>query len=202
MQDFISQDLIDHLSHYFDENIRDMTIYNYIVFCTACAKADFKPSNWESTILPALKTFAFRFYLNNLRGFDWPEFALRLHKLGYCDPRFIQRIIYSKNAKLQKSYDQNKIAKLKEILEQENVTSSDSSEESDSESSDTDGQSNDDVLYDDLKDMLGANKIWSNVKIAKRVTVPYVLKMNLVSGDLLPFPKEPSIRDVNEDELL
>lgn len=192
------------MSKYFEEDLRELNVADYIIICTACARANYTPSNWESSILGALKTFKFSLYLTSLRNFDWAEFALNLDKLGYCNIKLMRNIVRSKYFQSQKCYDKNKIKKLQDILEREDAVSSDFSDESNSESSDSDDTSTDDELpiYDDLKNMFGVSKIWPNVQVDKKLTIPYVLKMDLRTGDFLPFSKAPSIRNSSDNELL
>lgn len=197
--------MIEHLSTYFEGDLRDLSVADYIILCTACAKTSYTPANWESTILNALKTFKFGIYLNGLRNFDWAQFALNLNQIGHCDTRLIHKIIQSKYFRAQKCYDQNKIDQLQEILEREGASNlTDSGDESDCESSDSEYTSSEDesLLYDDLKNMFGVTKIWRNVRVNDKLTVPYVLKMDLRTGDFLPFSKAPSIRHTNDNELL
>lgn len=201
-------DLIEHLSKFFelkDDDMRQLTVADYIIICNACAKADYKPTNWNSTILEALKTFKFSIYLTGLKHFDWAKFALNLEKLGYCDVRLIRNILSSKHLQNHINYDPVKFDRLREILEREDVSSSDLSdfsEDSDSESTSSDETDDEPPLYDDFKSMFGANKIWPNVRIDNKLTIPYVLKMDLKSGDFLPFIQAPSVRHELKNELL
>lgn len=182
------------------EQIRELNIRDYIILCTACAKAEYKPSNWEENILEALKTFNFSMYLTGLGSFDWAQFVMRLDSLGYCDIRLIRNILNSTFLRKQKWFDQSKVDKLVDILEREDATISNSdSESSSNEYTDTDDEL---PLHSDLKEMFGASKLWSNVRIDKKVTVPFLLKMDLQTGDFIPFSKEPSIRNIAENELL
>lgn len=203
-QDFVSQELIEHLSTYFGGDLRELNVADYIIICTACAKANYTPSNWESAVLGALKTFKFSLYLTSLRNFDWSEFTLNLNKLGYCHTQLMRNVVRSKYFQSQKCYDKNKIKKLQEILEREDALSSDFSNGSSSESSDIEGTTTDDEppLYDDLKHILGVSKFWTNVQVDKKLTIPYMLKMDLRTGDFLPFSKTPSIRNSADHELL
>lgn len=192
-------ELIDHLSKNFEtpEQIRQLNIRDYIIFCTACAKADYKPSNWEENILGALKTFNFSIYLTGVGSFDWAQFVLRLDQLGYCNIRLIRNILNSTYLQKQKWFDHSKVDKLQEILEREDATFS---------GTDSEWSSNEDTcdelpLHDDLMEMFGATKLWSNVSIDKKVTVPYLLKMDLHTGNFIPFTKEPSLRHITVDEL-
>ncbi|XP_055313030.1 uncharacterized protein LOC129574689 [Sitodiplosis mosellana] len=201
---FVSVDLIEHLSKFFEikDDMRDLTVVDYIIICTACVKADYKPANWNKTIIEALKTFKFSIYLTSFGNFDWAQFALYLEKLGYCDTRLIRNILNSKHLQKQKSYDPVKLDKLTEILEREDVSSSESSNDSDDESSSSDDTDGEPPLYDDLKGMFGIDKIWPNVRIDSKSTIPYLLKMDLKSGDFLPFTQAPSVRRKENNELL
>lgn len=197
--------MIEHLSTYFEGDLRDLSVADYIIICTACAKASYTPTNWDSKVLSALKTFKFGLYLTSLRNFDWAQFALNLDQIGYCDRHFIRKIIQSKYFRSQKCYDQKKIDKLREILERECANhSAELSDESDTESSDSEYTSSDDEspLYDDLKNMFGVTKVWENVRVSEKLTIPFVLKMDLRTGDFLPFSKAPSIRQTSDNELL
>lgn len=211
-QDFTSHELIECLSQFFDENIQHFTEVDYIIFCKACANANYKPANWESKILPVLKTFKFDIYLSRLNDFNWAEFVFDLNKLGYCDTRLIQKILSSKYLQSLNWYTQNNVEKLKEILNRHDTTTNDFCEESDIESLD---ESDDEIttakvelgdespLFRDLTNMFGANKIWSNVRIERKLMIPYVLKMDLQTGEFLSITKEPfSPRHIDSNELL
>ena len=149
-----------------------------------------------------MKTFKFDIYLTAFGNFDWAQFALNLDKIGYCDIQLIQVILNSKHLQKQKCYDPAKLDKLKTILEREGVSSSESSDESDDESSSSDDTDDELPLYDDLKSMFGVNKIWPNVRIDSKLTIPYVLKMDLKTGDFLPFTEAPLARHKENSELL
>lgn len=176
--------------------------------CRACAKTSYKPPNWDSTILKAMKTFKFGFYLTALRNFDWAEFVLDLEKLGYCDTDLLYKIIHSKYFQSQKCYDSNKMNRVREILERKSVKVGDTSDLSDddssSDSSDSDYISSDDEspLYDDLTKMFGVTKVWRNFRLDKKLTIPFVLKMDLRNGDFLPFSSITSMRYISDHELV
>lgn len=193
--------LTEHLSKVFEsvDDARKLTVRDYIVLCTACARADYKPENWNY-ILEALETFRFDYYINNLGDFDWAEFALNLHKLGYCDPKSIRKIVHSKYLQKQRKYDERKINKLREILEREDTSSS--SSDSDSLSSSDDELENDDRLYADLKGIFGSNKIWTNVYIDSDIRIPFVMTMNLQSGDFLSNRGKPFSQASVDNQLL
>lgn len=206
LQGIVSQSLIEHLTTFFEtKDVRKFTLTDYIILCTACARSDYTPPNWDS-VLQVLKTYKFNLYLSSFKGFDWFQFAIDLDKVGHCDIRMIQKIVNSKYLQTTEFCNQNKIEKLREILKRENASSSDSSssDESDSESSESSDESSADDLsfYEDLRSMFGASKIWQKVKIGERLSIPYVLKMDLRSGDFLPFSKDCSVRDVTDNELL
>lgn len=205
----MSQELIDHLSKFFEGDLQKQTVADYIIFCTACAKANYTPPNWESTILKALKTFKFGIYLT--RNFDWAEFVLNLDKLGYRDTQLLRKIINSKYLQSHHCYDENKAKKLKNILKREDGSSSDFVEESESDSSDSDSSDSEDAttdrtaslsLHRDLLNMFGVGKIWPNVRVDQKLTIPYMLKMDLSTGDFLLYSEKPSVRYVGDNELL
>lgn len=204
LQGFVNVDLIEHLSKFFElsDGRKDLTVVEYIIICNACARANYKPANWNPVILEALKTFKFDLYLTAFGNFDWAQFALNLDKLGYCDIQLIRTILNSKYLQKQKSYDPAKLNKLKTILEREGVSSSSSGDESDDESSSSDDTDDELPLYDDLKSMFGVNKIWPNVRIDSKLTIPYVLKMDLKTGDFLPFTEPPLAPHKDTNELL
>ena len=146
-----------------------------------------------------------------MNNFNWAEFVFDLNKLDYCDTRLVRKILSSKQLQSQNWYNQPNIEKLKEILDRY-----DSSEESDGESSESEDEfttiSSDDIrdgspLSKDLSKMLGANKIQSNVQIERHLIIPYVLKMDLQSGEFLPISKTCtkmsfSSRYIDNNELL
>lgn len=92
---------------------------NYIILCTACAKADYTPANWE-TFLGAMKIFPFDFYMSKYTRFDWAQFALDLDQLGLRDLILMRKIVNSNHVE-DGCYDPAKVEKLNEILQEENV---------------------------------------------------------------------------------
>lgn len=205
-QGITNVELIEHLSEYFNskDDLRKLTVADYIIIVRACDGAGYKPKNWDSHIVQALKTFKFSIYLSGLGGFDWAKFALTLNKLGCSDTRLIKNILKSKHLQKQKCYDERKLKQLKDILDHEvaySVLSDDFESEMTLSSSE---ESTDDELtfYDDLKSMFGADKIWTNLQISDGLEIPYVLKMDLKSGDFLPLTERPSIQSHRTDELL
>lgn len=208
LQDFVSVELIECLSKEFDANMRKMGIFEYIVICTACIKANYTPPNWDSSILSALKTFKFGYYLTNIKDFDWVQFALNLYELGHCDISLIRKILNSKYIRSQKWFDQNKADKLEAILDREDALSSDSSDSSESSSDGESSSESDEIdtdempLFKDLKNIIGENKIWPNVRVSRTLRVPYMLKMDFRSGDFLESSNVPSVHDIRDDELL
>lgn len=199
-------ELIENLSEYFnsEDDLRKMTVANYIIIIRACDGAGYKPKNWDSHIVEALKTFKFSHYLSALGGFDWAKFALILNKLGCLNTQLIKNILKSKHLQKQKCYDEQKLNQLKDILDHE-VASTVPINDFESEMTlSSSGETTDDelTLYEDLKSMFGANKIWTNLQISDGLEIPYVLKMDLKSGDFLPLTERPSIQSHRTDELL
>lgn len=187
---------------YFEsEDMQKLDVHDYIVLCTACIKADYTPPNWE-TILQRLKSFKFSYYLSNFGQFDWLQFAIDLDKLGHSDIDLIRKIINSKYMQSKRFYHPSKIENLKKILERENASYSDTGDVSDSQSSDSEHMDGAPSFHDDLKRMFGANKIWTKLRIDSKLTLPYVLKIDLESGDFLPILKEPTTEDTTDEELL
>lgn len=194
-------ELTEHLSKVFEsvDDARKLTVGDYIILCTACARADYKPKNWDY-ILEALKTFKFYIYINALGDFDWADFALNLYKLGHCNLKFIRKIVFSKHLQKKRKFDEKKINKLREILERED--SSSSSSDSDSLSSSDDDLGNDEDLFADLKGIFGPNKFWTNVYIDSEITIPFVMKMDLQSGDFLSTRGKPFSQHSEDGKLL
>lgn len=199
-QDFTSSELIECLSKF-----SDFTVFHYIIFCKACAKANYKPANWDTKIRPTLETFKFDIYLDRRFQFNCAEFVFDLDKLGYCDTRMIHKILRSR------WYTENNVEKLKEILNRYDANDSSHHKESDIESLESDDEiteanreiGDESPLFKDLTHMFGANKIWSSVRIARKLKIPYVLKMDLLTGEFLPITKDPfSPRHIDNDELL
>lgn len=194
-QDFTSSGLIEYLSEYFNENVQQFTLKDYIIFCKACAKAEYKPVNWESNVYPALKTFKFGLHLDKLSDFNWAEFVFDLDNLGHRDARLIQKILNRKSFRSSSWYNQENIEKLKGILSQCDPAATNIAEVWDSESFDSDDEmaTPDSPLYKDLSNMFGSNKICTNVCIEGNFTIPYVLKMDWQSGEFLPITEVQSL---------
>lgn len=161
--------------------------------------------------MPTLKTFKFDIHLNKLNYFDWAVFVFQMDKLGHCDTRLIHKILKSKHLQSQKWYNPRNVEKLKEILNREGASVSDFNEETDRENHDEIVAIEDEIVatttkindhfHKDLVNMFGANKISTNVRVEKNLIIPYVLKMDLQSGEFLPITTAPS-PSRRSDELL
>lgn len=200
LQNLKSTDLIDHLSSFFDSDDSKscLQINDYLSLCIACSQANYKPSNWDSKILPAIKTFGFHRYLLDVEKFDWIRFAVILNSLGFNDIMLIKSITETRFTESIDSYHKSDMKKLQDILAREN--SSSGSSEMCRHSSPTNEMKS--LLKQDLENMIGAKRLWTDLNVNARLTIPFVLKMNLRSGDFLPITDKPTKQSVGEDELL
>ncbi|XP_031621528.1 uncharacterized protein LOC116339655 isoform X2 [Contarinia nasturtii] len=192
---FVSESLIDRLSTYFQskESLRQLTFHDYLIICRACHKSGYKPKNWQSKIVDALKSFNFSVYLNTLGSFDWVKFALSLNDLGYCDTQLIESILKAEYIKKKHNYDVEQLEKLQEILDQKNADLAKDNIAVDNEYGLKEAFVNASAenvpcsVYKDLKSMFGDNFIRENVQIKANLKIPFVLKMDLESGNFLPI---------------
>lgn len=84
--------MIDFLSNIFNtDEYRKLEIDNYETFLTACKNASYKPTNWDTKIVPAIKQAP----LHQTILFRQIDLALTLHKLGIHHDDFIKYILSS-----------------------------------------------------------------------------------------------------------
>lgn len=152
--------------------------------------------------------------MTRLNHFNWAEFICDLDKLGYRDERLVHKILNSKYLQSFSWYNDENIEKLKEILHRcDTTTHNFLEEESDSECLENDDEMTaeraaaeirtESPLFKDLSNMFGANKIWSNARITGNLKIPYVLKMDIQSGEFLPITDVPtSSQYIQNNELL
>lgn len=184
------------------DDLRKSTFKHYHILCTACARAAHTPPNWDF-VLRALQTYRFAIHFHsNVKVFDWLQFAIELKELGHCDIWLIREILGSKKLQESKFYDPSKIKELREILERENSCTDRASNDGLTSPTISENSGNDLQFYEDLKSMLGASKIWQNVRVGAGLMVPYALKMDLRSGCFLPFSNEPFVQEILDSELL
>lgn len=150
-------------------------------------------------------------YLSRLNDFNWAEFVSDLDKLGYHDHVLIQKILSSKYLQSLSWYSRDNVEKLKEILSRCDETTNNYCEELDSEGSESDDEvttaeaerRDESPLFEDLSNMFGSNKVCSNVRINRKLKIPYLLKMDLQSGEFLPITEEQTLtRHIGNNELL
>lgn len=210
----MSKNLIDHLSQYFQskESVRQLTISEYIVMCRACRTAGYKPDNWQSHIVNALKSFNFSIYLPVLENFNWAKFALTLYDLGYCDTQLIENILQTnyihKNCdaaqldELEAIFDNRLVELFKQhknnIINNQSQSNIDRSEYyeiwDDKEYDNSFDAAHLSPVYNDLKYMFGANFVWYNLQIDSNLKIPFVLKIDGKTGEFLPIYEKPTLQ--------
>lgn len=89
------QQCIDIMSQHFEKVIFHSNVHFFIDLCSACEKCEYRPANWKSIIMPALKNFEFQKYIEQYPNFHWPSFVLKLHSLGYDDVDLIKALVKS-----------------------------------------------------------------------------------------------------------
>lgn len=88
--------MIDFLSTVFNtDEHRKLEIDDYGTFCTACKKANYKPSNWDIKVVPAIKQAK----LQETTLYKQIELALTLRKLGIHHDDFIKHVLNSAELK-------------------------------------------------------------------------------------------------------
>ncbi|XP_055313003.1 uncharacterized protein LOC129574678 isoform X2 [Sitodiplosis mosellana] len=195
---FASTQLIDFVSIAFNKTYWNnkhvfVEVDDYGIFCTACEKANYKPTNWESNVVPAIK----RAKLQESNFFKQVDLALTLHKLGIQHAAFIENFFNSaqlthwhknnkKLAEVHKAYSIGTPLEVAEPKTQKNVTPYMS------------------WLALDLEKFIGANKVLNNVIVSDDLTVPLVLKVNTETGNFLDMKERTERQNLicNKNELM
>lgn len=108
---------IDCLSKLFEKESFELDVHIFIQMCSACGKYDYKPSNWETSICPALQSFDFRLHIDEVKNFNWPEFVWKLHSLGHCDTELIEAVLGSSKFKKSIYIDYVKMIQFETLIE-------------------------------------------------------------------------------------
>lgn len=164
--------------------------------CIACEKTHHTPSNWSTHILPALQATKFEKYLGN-RNIDWLQFALTLNSLGFRNDNLIQRVTSTRYIESLPSFDHEVYKELKTISKSER--SADDANDSISQIRPIGSKS---LLYQDLENLVGPQKLWPNFAVNQHFTIPFVLKMDLNSGEFMDLMTAPSLQSMKSHELL
>lgn len=104
---------------------------------------------------------------------NWPMFACQLHSMEIYRPQLIETILNN-----EKSLEKFKVYLdfLKDIqtISTENSTYNDSNKK----------------LAEDLLDIVGSNKLFESVRIGTNLTIPFLIKVDKITRNLLPFDKQ------------
>lgn len=141
--------------------------------CCACEKYDYKPSNWDASIFPALQSFEFCAHIDELENFSWPEFALKLYSLGHCDSKLIEAVLRSTKFK-DSIYNDC----LQEIL---------MNRDSKDLHNDLPNLIQLQTLIKNLEEIFGSQNIVIDHRVDEQCTIPFLLLVNLKTKEFLPI---------------
>lgn len=198
--------LATYIGSCYDNNLSDrLTPDDFITLCFLCDKNDYKPSSWESKMLPALKSFNFCSYIEEYPRSDWPRIAISFYRLGHFDMNLINLLLRSPSVKRGKKYND-----LLEILRKENPESLSPSEKV--EVVKNQGKAGEEpaikttalleTLYENLRTIVGPNKIQRDYRLDCQTIIPFIVKSNLSTGNLLRLDDVPKINELEADEVL
>lgn len=175
--------MIEFLSTVYDNNDQSelneiLKSKDYVTLCTACEKANYKPLNWETRMVPAIEkapTFGIEYYMQI-------EYALTLNKLGIYQNELIENLM--KSTAIERIFKNNE--KLHEVYRI---------------------YGNDDEKYanwsryaiwlkSDLEKFLEPQKVLTNVVINKDVTIPIVFKINTTTGEFIDLNENSFKKDL------
>lgn len=148
--------------------------------------------NWDSKILPALKAFNFREHINTESKLTWFRFAVTMNSLGYCDIDLIGALLNSPNSKNSPYFNALREIYTKECPDKMQEIDKDLSSNEKLETS----------IHDSLRDIIGAEKIWIDHRLDDQLSIPFVLKIDLRTEDLLHINEAPTFGSVKINEML
>lgn len=147
--------------------------------------------NWETNILPLLKNLQFDKHLNN-KKVNWLECALALNSIGHPDKELMRSIVETRYVESLPFYNKNHFEELKKILNHAFSTEIDTNEPAAIHAN----------ISNDLENIIGVDKIWHNFSINNMFTLPFVVKLDLNTGNFMPIKEAPSVDASKPDELL
>lgn len=159
----------------------------YFTLCISCGKYKFKPPNWQSIILPMLKSFDFRPHIVRHEKFNWPLFALQLHLLGYNDFGLIEALITSGKWK-----NSRHLEKLNNILMEETpdeVYPSNSCFNSQSNLQLMSTFLSEKSLQQSLEGIIGKEFILCDYEVSENFKVPFIIKVDFNEAKFIPINK-------------
>lgn len=190
-------ELIDFLSVVFNtDKHKKLKIDDYRVFCTACELSDHRPSNWDSKVVPAIKSAR----LQDSNCFFQANLACTLHSLGIQHDEFME---YFFNSELYKNWNKND----RRLTKVHKGYLAERKEEVDDEPKiqpNINSKSYMSWLTSDLEKFVGSNKVMNNVTLNKDLTVPLVLKVNTETGNFMDMKEGSRTKNLmcNKNELM
>lgn len=144
------------------------TIHKMVTYCKACNVAAYVPT---MNVIERIQQFPFEKHFDP--AMNWPMFACQLHSMGIHRPQLIEMIM-----KNEKSLGRYKVyldfLKDIETISTQNSTYNDSNK----------------TLAEDLLDIVGFNKLFESVRIGTNLTIPFLIKVDKITKNLLPFDKQ------------
>lgn len=206
--------MITYLSIIFNSKDDNNNVKECATFCTACDLADYKPVDWKSKIVPVLKSIKFH------EGEKFPVFeqfhlATTINRLGFCNFELLKNVLRSE---INKCYykDDPRLIELQTVFEAEQAKRKGTCNEK------TDGElineaslettfEDDELTMEleswmitDLKRIVGADCVATNIQIDDDVTIPMVIKINRKTGNFVKMQPKTSIEELkcSDSELL
>lgn len=194
-QNFVSTELIDYLSKAFNsEKYRRLKIDDYATLCTACEKANHKPANWSSKIVPAIQ----RAEIQNTNFYNQVDLAITMSKLGIYHAAFTENLL--KSAEIQILYKND--TRLDEIHKTYINNNDDAMKSKTTPANGLNTYLS--WLTLDLEKFVGTNKVLNNVPVSDNLTIPLAIKVNTKTGQFVKMQEKTIEQNLicNEDELM
>lgn len=194
-QNYISTELIDHISKVFDsKRYRRLKIDDYANLCTACELANYKPVNWTSKIVPVLHTLP----LQNSNFFKQIDLAITLIKLGVHHAGFIEHLLKSAEFQILYKNDDRLDGIHKAYVNDCNI------EPIKTKKQNTETNAYMSWLSSDLETFVGKNKVLINVPVSGDLTIPLLMKLNTKTGNFIDMRANSDKNNLfcNENELM
>lgn len=166
---------------------------DYATFCIACEKADYKPLNWDSKVVPVMK----RVDLESSNITKHVDLALALHKLEIYNDDFLEHFFHTTQLNEFNKHDP-KLLKVFDVYKNRN---DDVVTKPGAQNIVTPYMS---WLAGDFEQFIGANKVLHNVTVSNEFTVPLVMRVNTKTGTFMDMIESSEKHNLmcNKNELM
>lgn len=182
-QSWTSPELIEFISSVFNDH-HDLELYqvirpkDYVTLCNACEMTNYKPANWDTKMVPAIEKAP----IVGIEYHKQIDYALTLHKLGIYQDQLIEKLM--KSTEIQRLYKHD--PKLHEVYRIYG----------DDDEKFANWTRYAIWLKTDLEKFIGPKKVLTNVVVNKDVTVPFVMKINTNTGELIEMKANTVKKDL------